>query len=280
MVEHVRRRPAQRRARCGRFPPLDPAEADRPCRGTEMQAGFDRQQEQIARQQEQIADVQKQIALQTRWILAKLGMTEGKADLAPLKNDVGSLEGSDLEMRVHRSIRPLLHRHLQLRRARVMQSAFHQERAGVRGFGLRRGGFRSHQCRRAGRFHPSAFQLAGGEPGSGHPSVGGRAPPAGHRPRGGGGDPAGRRLAGDRHRLEVDVRRKTIRFTGPVSGTAVRDGETQAGEAFAPSDDGRRGTPEIAALPDPTRAPAPRTAGSRSARRGSRQVRGRPERAA
>ena len=47
----------------------------------EMQAGFNRQQErlarqqdQLARQQEQIADVHKQIALQTRWILAALGV--------------------------------------------------------------------------------------------------------------------------------------------------------------------------------------------------------------
>ena len=54
----------------------------------EMQAGFNRQQDQLARQQEQIADVQKQIAdvhkqiadvhkqiaLQTRWILVALGV--------------------------------------------------------------------------------------------------------------------------------------------------------------------------------------------------------------
>ena len=40
----------------------------------EMQAGFNRQQDQLARQQEQIADVHKQIALQTRWILAALGV--------------------------------------------------------------------------------------------------------------------------------------------------------------------------------------------------------------
>ena len=40
----------------------------------EMQAGFSRQQDQFARQQEQIADVHKQIALQTRWILAALGV--------------------------------------------------------------------------------------------------------------------------------------------------------------------------------------------------------------
>ena len=53
-----------------------------------MQAGFNRQQDQLARQQEQIADVHKQIAdvhkqiaLQTRWILAALG---GAAVLFPI----------------------------------------------------------------------------------------------------------------------------------------------------------------------------------------------------
>ena len=49
-----------------------------------------------------------------------------KNDVAQLKNDVGSLRGSDLEMRVHRRIRPLLSQHLQLRRARIMQSTLHQ----------------------------------------------------------------------------------------------------------------------------------------------------------
>ena len=32
-------------------------------------------------------------------------ITQVEADVAPLKNDVGSLKGSHLEMRVHRSIR-------------------------------------------------------------------------------------------------------------------------------------------------------------------------------
>lgn len=54
-------------------------------------------------------------------------MTEVRADVAPLKNCVGSMKGSHLEMRVYRSTRPLLRRHLQLRRVRVMQSAFHQD---------------------------------------------------------------------------------------------------------------------------------------------------------
>ena len=43
-----------------------------------------------------------------------------------LENDVGYLKGSDLEMKVHRRIRPLLSQHLGLRRARIVQSAIHQ----------------------------------------------------------------------------------------------------------------------------------------------------------
>ena len=54
-------------------------------------------------------------------------MTEVRANVAPLKNRVGSMKGPHVEMRVHRSIRPLLRRHLQLRRVRIMQSAFHQD---------------------------------------------------------------------------------------------------------------------------------------------------------
>ena len=50
-----------------------------------------------------------------------------KTDVHQLKNDVGLLKGSDLEMRVHRRIRPLLSQHLQLRRARIMCSALHQD---------------------------------------------------------------------------------------------------------------------------------------------------------
>ena len=60
-------------------------------------------------------------------------IAELKADVAELKtttrtlvNDVGYLKGSDLEMRVHRRIRPLLSQHLGLRRARIVQSALHQ----------------------------------------------------------------------------------------------------------------------------------------------------------
>ena len=57
----------------------------------------------------------------------KTDVRQLKGDVHQLKNDVGSLKGSDLEMRVHRRIRPLLSQHLQLRRARIVSSALHQD---------------------------------------------------------------------------------------------------------------------------------------------------------
>ena len=67
-------------------------------------------------------------------------IAELKADVAELKagvakletktdrlvNDVGDLKGLNLEMTVHRRIRPLLSQHLGLRRARIIQSALHE----------------------------------------------------------------------------------------------------------------------------------------------------------
>ena len=49
-----------------------------------------------------------------------------KTDVAGLKTDVGYLKGSDLEMKVHRRIQPLLSQLLELRRVRIVQSAVHQ----------------------------------------------------------------------------------------------------------------------------------------------------------
>ena len=64
-----------------------------------------------------IAELKADVAeLKTR--TARLETTTAK-----LVNDVGDLKGSDLEMKVHRSIRPLLSQHLGLRRARIVQSA-------------------------------------------------------------------------------------------------------------------------------------------------------------
>ena len=67
-------------------------------------------------------------------------VAELKNDVAGLKNDVGHLKGSDLEMKVHRRIRPLLSQHLGLRRARVVQSAVHQAPGRLRGQGAESSG--------------------------------------------------------------------------------------------------------------------------------------------
>ena len=49
-----------------------------------------------------------------------------KQDVAGLKTDVGYLKGSDLEMKVHRRIQPLLSQLLELRRVRIVQSGVQQ----------------------------------------------------------------------------------------------------------------------------------------------------------
>ena len=53
-------------------------------------------------------------------------IAELKETTRRLENDMGYLKGSDLEMKVHRRIRPVLSQHLGLRRARIVQSAIHQ----------------------------------------------------------------------------------------------------------------------------------------------------------
>ena len=53
-------------------------------------------------------------------------VAELKETTRRLENDMGYLKGSDLEMKVHRRIRPLLSQELGLRRARIVQSAIHQ----------------------------------------------------------------------------------------------------------------------------------------------------------
>ena len=81
-----------------------------------------------------LQNVEKDIAeLKADVATLKADVAELKTDVAELKvttaqlvNDVGDLKGSDLEMRLHRRIRPLLSQHLGLRRARIVQSALHQ----------------------------------------------------------------------------------------------------------------------------------------------------------
>ena len=53
-------------------------------------------------------------------------IAELKETTRRLENDMGYLKGSDLEMKVHRRIRPVLSQHRGLRRARIVQSAIHQ----------------------------------------------------------------------------------------------------------------------------------------------------------
>ena len=53
-------------------------------------------------------------------------IAELKQTTRQLESDMGYLKGSDLEMKVHRRIRPVLSQHLGLRRARIVQSAIHQ----------------------------------------------------------------------------------------------------------------------------------------------------------
>ena len=67
-----------------------------------------------------IAELQQDVAV-LKQDVAELKVTTGR-----LENDVGYLKGSDLEMKVHRRIRPLLSQHLGLRRARIVQSAIQQ----------------------------------------------------------------------------------------------------------------------------------------------------------
>ena len=78
-----------------------------------------------------LQNVEKDIAeLKSDVAELKTDVAELKGDVAKLEtttarlvDDVGDLKGSDLEMKVHRRIRPLLSQHLGLRRARIVQSA-------------------------------------------------------------------------------------------------------------------------------------------------------------
>ncbi len=59
----------------------------------------------------------------------KVDVAQLKTDVAQLKTDVGYLKGSDLEMKVHRRIVPLVSQYLTLRRTRVVKSALQQAAA-------------------------------------------------------------------------------------------------------------------------------------------------------
>ena len=59
----------------------------------------------------------------------KVDVAQLKTDVAQLKTDVGYLKGSDLEMKVHHRIVPLVSQYLTLRRTRVVKSALQQAAA-------------------------------------------------------------------------------------------------------------------------------------------------------
>ena len=82
-----------------------------------MPARLQNVEKDVAELKSDVAEIKTAVAkLETR--VAKLETTTAR-----LVDDVGDLKGSDLEMKVHRRIRPLLSQHLGLRRARIVQSA-------------------------------------------------------------------------------------------------------------------------------------------------------------
>ena len=92
-----------------------------------MPARLDRIEKDVAELKADVAVLKTDVAvLKTDVAVLKTDVAVLKTDVAELKTDVGSLKGSDLEMKVHRRILPLLSQCLQLRRARIIQSAVHQ----------------------------------------------------------------------------------------------------------------------------------------------------------
>ncbi|MDE0446880.1 MAG: hypothetical protein OXH96_09430 [Spirochaetaceae bacterium] len=85
-----------------------------------MPARLDRIEKDIAELKIDVAQLKADV------VHLKTDVAELKTDVAGLKTDVGYLKGSDLEMKVHRRIQPLVSQHLQVRRPRIMQSAVHQ----------------------------------------------------------------------------------------------------------------------------------------------------------
>ena len=85
-----------------------------------MPARLDRIETDIAELKGDVAELKTDVGQ------LKTDVGQLKTDVGQLKTDVGSLKGSDLEMRMHRRIRPLVSQRLQLRRARIVQSALHQ----------------------------------------------------------------------------------------------------------------------------------------------------------
>ncbi len=89
-----------------------------------MPARLDRIERDVAEINGDVAVLKTDVAtLKTDVATLKTDVATLKGDVAALKIDVGYLKGSDLEMKIHRNIKPLLSQHLGLRRAHIIQSA-------------------------------------------------------------------------------------------------------------------------------------------------------------
>ena len=94
-----------------------------------MPARLDRVEKDIAELKADVAELKTDVAelkadvaeLKADVAELKTDVAELKADVAELKTDVGHLKGSDLEHRLHRKIRALTSRALEVRRPRVVQ---------------------------------------------------------------------------------------------------------------------------------------------------------------
>ena len=99
-----------------------------------MPARLDRIEKDIAELKKDVKDLQAKVTnlqadvkdLQADVTVLKTDVAGLKTDVAGLKTDVGYLKGSDLEMKVHRRIQPLLSQLMELRRVRIIQSGVHQ----------------------------------------------------------------------------------------------------------------------------------------------------------
>ena len=99
-----------------------------------MPARLDRIEKDIAELKKDVTDLRAKVTklqadvtvLQADVTVLKTDVAGLKTDVAGLKTDVGYLKGSDLEMKVHRRIQPLLSQLLELRRVRIIQSGVHQ----------------------------------------------------------------------------------------------------------------------------------------------------------
>ena len=92
-----------------------------------MPARLDRIEKDVAELKADVAVLKIDVAeLKTDVAGLKTDVAGLKDNVATLNNRVGYLIGSDLEMKIHRRIQPLLSQHLELRSPEVIQSAVHQ----------------------------------------------------------------------------------------------------------------------------------------------------------